>query len=160
MYIIILDCFIWFNFKNLLEFDSILDKNHYRNNLSDIDQQQLQEIFDDEVDALKNLEHPNILKLLKHSNKGVAKRSDGSQLDVNYMCIEYAEGGELFEYISETGAFTENEVRYFFRQIINALEYMHDKGYAHRDLKPENILFDEEFNVKIADFGFATKQAI
>lgn len=76
------------------------------------------------------------------------------------MCIEYAEGGELFEYISETGTFTEDEARYFFRQIIYALEYMHGKGYCHRDLKPENILFDEEFNVKLADFGFATKQEI
>lgn len=37
-----------------------------------------------------------------------------------------------------------------------ALYYLHSKGYAHRDLKPENVLFDKDFNLKIADFGFAT----
>lgn len=39
---------------------------------------------------------------------------------------------------------------------MQALHYLHTKGYAHRDLKPENVLYDKNFNLKIADFGFAT----
>jgi len=39
--------------------------------------------------------------------------------------------------------------------MIDALKHSHDSGIAHRDLKPENIMLDKNFNVKIADFGFA-----
>ena len=51
--------------------------------------------------------------------------------------------------------FEENVARYFFKQILEALDFMHNKGYAHRDLKPENILIDMNTTIKIADFGFA-----
>lgn len=45
--------------------------------------------------------------------------------------------------------------RFFASQILDALDYMHTKKVVHRDLKLENILFDDQFNLKIADFGFA-----
>lgn len=45
--------------------------------------------------------------------------------------------------------------RYYFRQLIEALDHCHSQGFAHRDLKPENLLFDEHFNLLLADFGFS-----
>ena len=66
----------------------------------------------------------------------------------------------MFDYISEGGKFNEMEARYFFHQLIQALEFIHSQGYSHRDLKPENILLDKNFNIKIADFGFASKEEI
>ena len=71
--------------------------------------------------------------------------------------MEYAEGGELFNYINEKGYLTENESRGIFQQIIDGIYYLHNMGICHRDLKPENILFDsiEMKRIKIIDFGLS-----
>jgi len=69
--------------------------------------------------------------------------------------LEIAQGGELFDFIALSGNFDEPTARYYFKQFIEGLKYCHDKGVAHRDLKTENILLDHEYNLKIADFGFA-----
>ena len=59
------------------------------------------------------------------------------------------------DYLIHTGCFTKPLARYYFKQALNALDYCHSNGIAHRDLKPENMLLDENFNLKICDFGFA-----
>jgi serine/threonine protein kinase len=118
------------------------------------------DLFTNEVSALKDLHHPNILKIYDYKSKAEALRPDGSKLRLAYITLENAEGGELFNYIAETGRFSEDIARYIFKQIIDALDYVHNQGYNHRDIKPENILLDKDFNIKLADFGFATKEAI
>lgn len=50
--------------------------------------------------------------------------------------------------------------RYFMHQMLDVLTYMQKKGVVHRDLKLENILVDDNLNLKIADFGFATYKKI
>lgn len=109
---------------------------------------------------MKKLDHPNIVKLIDYSDSSHAVKEDGTKISVNYIAMEYEENGEVFDYVAQTGKFSEKESRYFFHQLINALEYMHEMGYAHRDIKPENLLLDGEFNLKIADFGFATKDKV
>jgi len=61
----------------------------------------------------------------------------------------------MFDYISETEQFSEEIARYFFKQLLAGLDHCHLGGIAHRDLKPENILLDNNYTLKIADFGFA-----
>jgi maternal embryonic leucine zipper kinase len=63
----------------------------------------------------------------------------------------------VLDYIVAKDRLKEDEARGFFRQIISAVAFIHDKGYAHRDLKPENALLDEDQNIKLIDFGLVAK---
>ncbi|PGG96150.1 CAMK/CAMKL/GIN4 protein kinase [Blastomyces parvus] len=101
-----------------------------------------------EVVIMKLIEHPNIINLYDvWENRGEL-----------YLVLEYIEGGELFDYVSESGPLPEIEAIRLFRQIIAALSYCHRFNICHRDLKPENILLDTNCNIKLADFGMAALQ--
>lgn len=69
--------------------------------------------------------------------------------------MEYACGGELFDYIVRKDRLTEKEACSFYTQIVSGIEFLHLKGIAHRDLKPENLLLDIKKNLKIVDFGLS-----
>jgi serine/threonine-protein kinase HSL1, negative regulator of Swe1 kinase len=101
-----------------------------------------------EIVIMKLIDHPNILRLYD-----VWETS--SEL---YLILEYAEGGELFDYLCDKGPLPRSEALSHFQQIITALHYCHRFNIAHRDLKPENILLDKNKNIKIADFGMAVWQ--
>lgn len=69
--------------------------------------------------------------------------------------MEYASGGELFDYIVANTRLSEPEACKFYQQIIAGVEYIHKLGVVHRDLKPENLLLDSNKNIKIVDFGLS-----
>lgn len=69
--------------------------------------------------------------------------------------MEYASGGELFDYIVQKDRLSEREGFKFYSQIVAGMEFLHSRGIAHRDLKPENLLLDKYKNLKIVDFGLS-----
>lgn len=71
------------------------------------------------------------------------------------IVLEYASGGELFDYILNHRYLKDNAARRLFAQLISGVGYLHKKGIVHRDLKLENLLLDRNKNIIITDFGFA-----
>jgi 5'-AMP-activated protein kinase, catalytic alpha subunit len=98
-----------------------------------------------EIRISSQLNHPHIIKI--YDTMETAE-------DI-YVVLEYAQSGELFDYITERGKLPESEARVFFQQLISGIEACHRKMVAHRDIKPENILLDKSNHIKIADFGLS-----
>lgn len=121
--------------------------------------EKLKALIMNEVSAMDVLSHENIINQIEYGTGQVVNTgADGivkNTKAVNFIVLELAEGGELFDFIANTGRFGESLARYFFIQFMNGLGYCHGKGVVHRDLKPENLLLDQFYNIKIADFGFA-----
>ena len=96
-----------------------------------------------EIQVLKELDHPNIIKIFEYyvDNKN------------HYIITELLTGGELYD--------NEKTAAFIMRQILSALNYLHSKGIVHRDIKPENILVQkidkkenqDEIYIKLIDFG-------
>ncbi|TPX48695.1 hypothetical protein SeLEV6574_g01893 [Synchytrium endobioticum] len=97
-----------------------------------------------EIRFLKLLYHPHIVKVHE-----VVETPD-----FIYIIMEYAAGGELFDYIVSHKRVKEKEARTFFRMVLSAVDYCHQNSVIHRDLKPENLLLDDQKCIKIIDFGF------
>ncbi|EEB17053.1 cAMP-dependent protein kinase catalytic subunit, putative [Pediculus humanus corporis] len=98
-----------------------------------------------ELKALRELRHPHIIhihSIFKNDNKYL-------------IFMRYAERGDLLEFTIKYGAIRESQARMWAKQISLALEYLHELQMAHRDLKCENILITNNFNAKVADFGFS-----
>ncbi|KAJ8663056.1 hypothetical protein O0I10_001233 [Lichtheimia ornata] len=103
-----------------------------------------------ELAVLQLLHHPHLVDLRQ-------VLQDASNV---YFVMEYVEGGELFQVLSERGRLSEPDARHLFRQLTTALAWCHAHHICHRDLKPENILLDKDHKtLKIADFGMATIQS-
>ncbi|KAF2201618.1 Pkinase-domain-containing protein [Delitschia confertaspora ATCC 74209] len=98
-----------------------------------------------EISILRGLDHPNIVRLHEMVE---TERHIG-------IILEYASGGELFDYILNHRYLKDNAARRLFAQLISGVGYLHKKGIVHRDLKLENLLLDRNRNIIITDFGFA-----
>ncbi|EZF24001.1 CAMK/CAMK1/CAMK1-CMK protein kinase, variant 2 [Trichophyton rubrum D6] len=119
----------------------------------------------DELDMLQRLHHPNIVRF----------HDWFESKDKYYIVTQLATGGELFDRICDYGRFTEKDASQTIRQVLDAVNYLHERNVVHRgiqrtaphfltvtdiltDLKPENLLYlttAQESPLVLADFGIA-----
>lgn len=103
-----------------------------------------------EVQILKGLDHPNIIKLFDMYEDQI----------YFYLVTEFCSGGELFDRIQKINCFTEKDAAKYIKQLLSAITYLHERNIVHRDLKAENLLFEnenEDANMKLIDFGVSSE---
>ena len=103
-----------------------------------------------EVEILKTLDHPNIIKFYQ------------TEIDIEtnevFIVCEYASNGNLLSVVKQFFPLPMNIVKKFTRELLRALSYIHSKGITHRDIKCENVLIDQSSTAKLSDFGLSSVQ--
>eukprot|EP00826_Nyctotherus_ovalis_P020554 TRINITY_DN1646_c0_g1_i14.p1 TRINITY_DN1646_c0_g1~~TRINITY_DN1646_c0_g1_i14.p1 ORF type:complete len:425 (+),score=113.38 TRINITY_DN1646_c0_g1_i14:150-1424(+) len=99
-----------------------------------------------ERDILFDIDHPNIIKLYF---------TFSTEDKMQYFGLEYAPNGDLAKLLKICHTLPLPLAQYYAAELVNALEYLKSKKIVHRDIKPENILLDENYHLKVTDFGTA-----
>jgi PAS domain containing serine/threonine kinase len=100
-----------------------------------------------EIYLLRKVNHPNIVTVLD-----VYENEKFFQL----IMEKHGSGMDLFEFIDRRPLMDEKLGCFIFRQIAKAVDYLHSLNILHRDIKDENIIIDQNFHIKLIDFGSAT----
>ena len=101
--------------------------------------------FRNEAKAAGRLHHPNIVGVYEY----------GEDDDVAFIAMEYVEGTGLREYINRRASFDFGLLVALMSQLLQALEFAHERGVVHRDIKPSNLIVTAQGLLKVADFGVA-----
>jgi len=116
------------------------------------DKEKARAFFEREADVLAQLKHPNIVHIVDYFKEN----------EDYYLVMEYVEGKNLHQMLSERGEpFEEEQVLQWASQITEVLQYLHthEPMYIYRDLKPSNVMIDTKGHVKLVDFGIARPYA-
>ena len=101
-----------------------------------------------EAQAVGRLNHPNIVQV----------HDFGEQDEIAYLVMEFIEGRELRGFFGAKEAFAPPETVRIMSELLDALEFAHERGVIHRDIKPANVMLDAQRRVKLTDFGVARVQ--
>ena len=140
---------------------SVLDKTTkkiYAAKFTDIQHKNIE----NEISILKDLKEKGVKNVVEYVNDGKAEIVFNNKKDdiKRYLIQELVKNRDLGDYILYTQtSFEERHCKVLFFKIVKCIESIHELGYCHRDLKLDNILLDDDFDPKICDFGYATKNA-
>jgi len=114
--------------------------------------------------------------MVEHDHAGIVKLYFSFQDQKNlYFVMEYLPGGDLMNLLINREILAEDETRFYMAELIEAVNFVHEKGYIHRfvlrvtlhcldsldsDLKPDNILITETGHIKLSDFGLCTSGSV
>lgn len=103
-----------------------------------------------EVSILKSLRHKNIIPLMDFFETP----------DCFYLVMEKCDGGDVLDRVASIEHYSEKDACQFSKGLLQAVQFMHERGIAHRDLKPQNLLLESDADntsVKVCDFGYAKR---
>jgi eukaryotic-like serine/threonine-protein kinase len=101
--------------------------------------------FKNEAKAAGRLMHPNIVSVYEYGED-----------DANaFIAMEYVDGTGLREYLNRKASFDLGQIVAIVSQVLEALDFAHERGVVHRDVKPANLILTASGAVKVADFGIA-----
>ncbi|CAG9312738.1 unnamed protein product [Blepharisma stoltei] len=106
-----------------------------------------------EIECLNRISHKRVIKYFNYCEGGVYRKKNQTSYRCLYILMEYCINGEFYDLINDYGSLDTYLCRFYFRQLIEALEACHRVGVYHGDIKLENLLLDSEFNLKLIDFG-------
>lgn len=109
------------------------------------DRQFFMERFIREASSLATFQHPHVVRVDNYFEAG----------GTAYYVMEYVEGDTLSEHVRSQGGLDLGELRHIFRQLMDAVEAIHDQDLLHRDIKPSNVMLEPGLRVKLIDFGAA-----
>eukprot|EP00331_Platyophrya_macrostoma_P021309 CAMPEP_0176446174 /NCGR_PEP_ID=MMETSP0127-20121128/24160_1 /TAXON_ID=938130 /ORGANISM="Platyophrya macrostoma, Strain WH" /LENGTH=332 /DNA_ID=CAMNT_0017832141 /DNA_START=45 /DNA_END=1044 /DNA_ORIENTATION=+ len=120
-------------------------------------------ITEAEARLLLSLDHPRVLSASGYYTQLLIPQADeGSSVNnksetIPALVTEYVPNGDLLALVQKFNRLPEIIARSYFLQLLDALEYIHGQEICHLDIKPDNILIDENYCLKLADFGAALK---
>jgi len=97
-----------------------------------------------EIEVMKTLQHENVVNM----------REVIYQDDQVFLILDYCQNGDLHKFLNGR-PLKEKYARFYLNQMADGLKYLYDRQIIHRDLKPQNLLLNDEYVLKITDFGFA-----
>ena len=106
-----------------------------------------------EGEILSSLNHPNIISFVQYSDSAVLKLANGGTRRAAVLLTEFGRQGDFSSFLERTGPLPENIARTYFRQVVECVEFIHEKKLCHFDIKPENFVLDDNFHLKLCDFG-------
>ena len=83
-----------------------------------------------------------MVRMISFKEQALYQKENGTQKQVTYIALELVSGGELFDFVDYRN-FDPPICRFFLKQMLHALHYVHSNKATHRDLKPENIMLDD-----------------
>ena len=98
-----------------------------------------------EIEIMYKVHHPHIMQLINHFEDD----------DNFFMIMPYASRGQLYTLLKKNTKLDQKMTSQFLRETISAVKYLHEHNIIHRDIKPENILLDQNYRVKLSDFGWS-----
>lgn len=114
--------------------------------------------FESECDVFRISSHKNLLNCIQLIQNVKLDIKNYKTDEYNLFVLPFLSNGDLLDYLKKS-YFEERVARYFFEQMLDAVEYLHFQGFAHRDLKTENFLLNDDFDIVLTDFGHSVRHS-